>query len=232
MGPVPVEKTKKRHGERGPGRKTLATRAAMFVAAATPEVTPLEFLLAVMRDPDVEPAMRVRVAQAAAPYVHPKPTDVPGDAPRSGPMVIDAMPEVERARIEERLARRDFLADKALRIFIENVGCGRLPPDEKAEFDRLDAWHRTLPPHLKWSGEYLDDPTMVEFLEQDVWGDGRQAAAQPASTCEAPGEYRKRLLSERQPPVERKAPPADDDDAACPPGNPVRHRSADGSISE
>jgi hypothetical protein len=34
---------------------------------------PLDFFLAVMRDPSIPPDWRFRAAQAAAPYVHPKP---------------------------------------------------------------------------------------------------------------------------------------------------------------
>ena len=35
-------------------------------------ITPLEFLLAVMRDPKAPPAARTDAAKAAAPYVHPR----------------------------------------------------------------------------------------------------------------------------------------------------------------
>ena len=40
-------------------QEDVGHQAAMIAAAANPEATPLEFLLAVMRDPGVEPAMRV-----------------------------------------------------------------------------------------------------------------------------------------------------------------------------
>jgi hypothetical protein len=34
---------------------------------------PLDFLLGVMRDPSISPDWRIKAAQVAAPYVHPKP---------------------------------------------------------------------------------------------------------------------------------------------------------------
>jgi hypothetical protein len=34
--------------------------------------TPLEVMLGIMRDPDTEPSMRFEAAKAAAPYVHPR----------------------------------------------------------------------------------------------------------------------------------------------------------------
>jgi len=37
-----------------------------------PDAQPLDYMLAVMRDPNAHPEMRARMAQAAAPYVHPK----------------------------------------------------------------------------------------------------------------------------------------------------------------
>jgi hypothetical protein len=45
----------------------------MATAAANPEISPLDFLLSIMRDPDVSLELRVRVAQAAAPFLHGKP---------------------------------------------------------------------------------------------------------------------------------------------------------------
>jgi hypothetical protein len=43
------------------------------VAASKPDLLPLDFLLGVMRDPSIPPDWRFKAAQAAAPYVHPKP---------------------------------------------------------------------------------------------------------------------------------------------------------------
>lgn len=80
-----TEKTKKaRHGGPRPGsgrpkgRKNTATlqKEAMHKEVLTRAVenaeTPLEVMLGIMRDPDTEPQMRFEAAKAAAPYVHPR----------------------------------------------------------------------------------------------------------------------------------------------------------------
>src|SRR5215469_1766003 len=65
------------HGGRraGAGRKPgSANRKTLEIAdqAATDGVLPFEYMLAVMRDPNVEPERRDRMAVAAAPYIHPR----------------------------------------------------------------------------------------------------------------------------------------------------------------
>jgi hypothetical protein len=64
-----------RRGGRQPGtpnRKTALVKAAFAAAASDPGLSPLDFLLGVMRDSSVAPELRIRAAQAAAPYVHAK----------------------------------------------------------------------------------------------------------------------------------------------------------------
>jgi hypothetical protein len=56
-----------------PNKKTALRNAAISAAIANPEISPLEFLLGVMRDPNVSAELRIKVAQAAAPFVHAKP---------------------------------------------------------------------------------------------------------------------------------------------------------------
>jgi hypothetical protein len=55
-----------------PNKRTLLRNAAINAAALNPDVSPLDFLLGVMRDPNVSPELRMRAAQVAAPYVHAK----------------------------------------------------------------------------------------------------------------------------------------------------------------
>jgi hypothetical protein len=65
-----------RRGGRQPGtpnKKTALVSAAFSAATSNPELSPLDFFLAVMRDPSIPPDWRFKAAQAAAPYVHPKP---------------------------------------------------------------------------------------------------------------------------------------------------------------
>jgi hypothetical protein len=42
----------------------------MMTALASGRLSPLEYMLSVMNDPDADPAQRDRMAVAAAPYVH------------------------------------------------------------------------------------------------------------------------------------------------------------------
>jgi hypothetical protein len=73
-------------GERRGGRKrgilnkaTVAKNAALKAASADPAITPLQFLLGVMRDPTSPTDLRIKVARAAAPLVHGKLGTASGD---------------------------------------------------------------------------------------------------------------------------------------------------------
>ena len=62
-------------GERRGGRQkgTLNTRTREIAEAALADgMTPLDYLLTVMRDTKAEGAQRLDAAKAAAPYVHPR----------------------------------------------------------------------------------------------------------------------------------------------------------------
>jgi hypothetical protein len=68
----------RQHGT--PNKKTALRNAALAAAAANPEISPLEFLLGIMRDPNVSSEFRIKVAQATLPFVHAKPGSArPGD---------------------------------------------------------------------------------------------------------------------------------------------------------
>jgi hypothetical protein len=56
-----------------PNKATVAKAAALAAASADAAITPLQFLLGVMRDPAAPTGLRVQVARAAAPLVHGKP---------------------------------------------------------------------------------------------------------------------------------------------------------------
>lgn len=84
---------------RGAGRKAgSATRRTREIADKAMEggITPLEYMLQLMRDPsdheDVKiqmarEAMRFEAAKAAAPYIHPKLASVEHTGPNGGPIV-------------------------------------------------------------------------------------------------------------------------------------------------
>jgi hypothetical protein len=80
-----TDKTKKsRHGGPRPnsgrpkgakGKATIAKEAVLtevLSRAIQNETTPLEVMLTIMRDPESPPAMKFEAAKAAAPYVHPR----------------------------------------------------------------------------------------------------------------------------------------------------------------
>ena len=56
---------------RKPGSRNKKTRVFAEQLAAS-GLTPLEYLLAVMRNPDEDPALRIACAKAAAPFMHPR----------------------------------------------------------------------------------------------------------------------------------------------------------------
>ena len=60
------------HPDSGPRVKTAKVSVAAPQRDDGPEVTPLGFLLGVMRDADTPPHLRIRVAAMVAPYVHAK----------------------------------------------------------------------------------------------------------------------------------------------------------------
>lgn len=62
----------KREGAgRPPGSVNKATAATQAAVAAS-GLTPLEYMLAIMRDQKADEAKRLDAAKAAAPYVHPR----------------------------------------------------------------------------------------------------------------------------------------------------------------
>jgi hypothetical protein len=68
---------------RKPGSKTKKTRAIAFAATAL-GITPLEYMLDVLRDPNQCPDLRFEAAKAAAPYMHPRLAAVEHTGPDGG----------------------------------------------------------------------------------------------------------------------------------------------------
>ena len=56
-----------------PNKKTLIKNAVFLAAAADPNRSPLDFMLALMRDPQVPFDLRIDMAAQAAPFVHARP---------------------------------------------------------------------------------------------------------------------------------------------------------------
>jgi hypothetical protein len=57
-----------------PNKKTLLRDAAIKAAAADPDLSPLDFLLGLMRNPELPLDLRISMAEVAAPFVHRRPT--------------------------------------------------------------------------------------------------------------------------------------------------------------
>lgn len=86
-------KSKGRGGSRqGAGRKPgSATKKTREIAdkAAAEGITPLEFMLQVMRNASGEPRERLSAAVAAAPYMHPKLASIEHTGPDGGAIQTD-----------------------------------------------------------------------------------------------------------------------------------------------
>ena len=88
-----------RGGQRmGAGRKRgskTAKTADIAVKAAEAGITPVEFMLSVMRDPTQPQSVRLQAAGMAAPYVHPRLAHI--HQTRSNPRAISSLIEQMRA---------------------------------------------------------------------------------------------------------------------------------------
>jgi hypothetical protein len=82
-----------RRGGRQPGtpnKKTALVNAAFSAATSNPDLSPLHFLLGVMRDASIPPDWRIKAALAALPYVHVKPERSPATDPAATAKQIEA----------------------------------------------------------------------------------------------------------------------------------------------
>jgi hypothetical protein len=65
-----------RRGGRKPGtpnKKTVVKNAIINAAAGSPDLSPLEFFLSLMRQEDLDLEVRIAVAQQALPFAHSRP---------------------------------------------------------------------------------------------------------------------------------------------------------------
>jgi hypothetical protein len=93
-------------------RKTVAQQELRATLQAS-GITPLEYMLTVMRDAHAEPERRDEMARAAAPYMHSKPAPQPilpfGDAESAARKIretLAAMKEVTETKAPLVIARR------------------------------------------------------------------------------------------------------------------------------
>ena len=76
-------------------------------------LTPLEYLLGIMRDEELPVELRFEAAKAAAPYVHPKLAAIEHSGPDGGPIETREISDIDRAKAMA------FLATKARRLAAE-----------------------------------------------------------------------------------------------------------------
>ena len=123
-----------------PNKKTALMKAAFAAAASNADLTPLDFMLGIMKDTTVLPQLRLKAAEAAAPYVHAKPGRSQATDPAGSAKPID---EARRARDRNRSL------ELSLRSYSEP-----LSPAETEELERLQ---KAYPPDP-------NDPLYESFL--------------------------------------------------------------------
>src|SRR5271170_5909197 len=94
--PIGTPKT----GGRQKGTRNQRTRDFQAAVSAS-GVTPLEYMLAVMRDETVDPGRRDGMAKAAAPYIHPRLASMEA---KIGLSVLDKLDDSEQRALAAALA--------------------------------------------------------------------------------------------------------------------------------
>jgi hypothetical protein len=124
-----------------PNKATIAKAAALKRASSDPNVTPLQFLLGIMRDDDAPTDLRVRVAQIAAPLVHEK----PGKASSNAAGVNQTMGQNEPAiNLSQAKTLRDIerrLSTLSRKRYAPSENGGALTESERREESDLRARH-------------------------------------------------------------------------------------------
>jgi hypothetical protein len=72
--------------KRGSPNRATAAKAAEIAKSG---LTPLDYMLSVMRDRDEDPSRRLDAAKAAAPYVHPKLAQVTVGGDKEAPIKLE-----------------------------------------------------------------------------------------------------------------------------------------------
>lgn len=85
-------------GGRAKGTPNKASVAKAEAVAAS-GLTPLDYMLSIMRDPERMPDVRLDAAKAAAPYVHPKLAAIEHSGPGGGPIEVANISDADLAAI-------------------------------------------------------------------------------------------------------------------------------------
>jgi hypothetical protein len=117
------------HPARFPTKKTALVKAAFDAATSNADLSPLDFLLGVMRDSSLPPDWRMKAAQTALPYVHSKPASSPAADPAVSAKQVEGMSEEEK-RARDRKA--DLSYAKLCGHDLSNTEAEELERSEKA----------------------------------------------------------------------------------------------------
>src|SRR6266403_158210 len=120
-----------------PNKKTALRNAAIAAAASNPEISPLDFLLDVMRDPNVSPELRIKVAQVAAPFIHAKPETARSKEPTASAKPIDGACDFTIDPVVARAIRDDYA--RLTKLVQKRYSPGSLSAAEEQEDSRLSA---------------------------------------------------------------------------------------------
>ena len=105
-----------RRGGRQPGtpnKKTALVNAAFDATTSNPDLSPLDFLLGVMRDASLPPDWRIKAAQTALPYVHVKPERPPATDPAATARQIEGGADSDAlSEAIDALEREEHLIDR------------------------------------------------------------------------------------------------------------------------
>jgi hypothetical protein len=77
----------RRNAGRKPGSRNIRTER-LLAAVEGSGITPLAYFLKQLRNENLEPAIRMKAAEAAAPYVHPKLAAVEHTGEGGGPIAL------------------------------------------------------------------------------------------------------------------------------------------------
>jgi hypothetical protein len=90
-----------------PNKKTALKNAALAAAAANPDISPLDFLLGIMRDPTTSSDLRVKIALAVVRLTHAKPAIARRHDPTQSGELIDCTGSLIDAAVAKAL-RDDY----------------------------------------------------------------------------------------------------------------------------
>jgi hypothetical protein len=104
-----------------PNKRTQLRDTAIAATIAKPYTSPLDFLLGIMRDPNVSLELRIRVAQTAAPFIHGKPRAAGSSVPAESANSIDGAGGFTIDPVLARALRDDYER-------VEKLWCKRSGP--------------------------------------------------------------------------------------------------------